>query len=162
MELQFQLQFQLEQLDQLVDVQLEQLHLEFVEYSILAIEHSGSVEQIRRMLGVADTGCGRQARQHDQALDLRERRLEPDEDVWQRQDRGSDRDEPRNQPAEPRRDAEVEKALHHDLSGKRAGKRRVLPGRKQRHREENTGHSDAEQRAQQFVRILNCRHLLVP
>src|SRR5439155_11508010 len=57
---------------------------------------------------------------------------------------------------------EVEKTLHHNLSGESAGESRILSGSKQRHREENTGHTDAEQRAQQSVSVLNLRHISVP
>ena len=63
-------------------------------------------------------------------------------------------DEPRDQAPQPRTEADVEKALHHDLAGQRASERRVLSGREQRERERGA-RAGAEQRRQQLVRVLN-------
>ena len=49
--------------------------------------------------------------------------------------RRHDGDRPRDQPPQPRPEADVEEPLHHDLAGQRAGERRVLPRREQRQRE---------------------------
>ena len=59
------------------------------------------------------------------------------------------------------RDAKIEKTLHHDLAGERAGESRVLAGGEQRHGEERAGDADAEGRAEQFVGVLYFRHVLV-
>ena len=77
------------------------------------------------------------------------------------EDGGHDRDAARDQPAQPRRDADIEETFHHDLAGERAGERRVLPGSEQRHGEERARHADAEQRAEQLVGVLDFRHVLV-
>ena len=68
----------------------------------------------------------------------------------------------RDQPAQPRRDAEVEKTFHHDLAGERPGEGGILPGSEQRDGEQGAGHADAEKRAEQFVGVLNFRHVLMP
>ena len=41
--------------------------------------------------------------------------------------------EPRDQPPQPRTQAQVDEAFHHDLAGERAGERRVLARAEQRH-----------------------------
>src|SRR4030095_16411688 len=76
--------------------------------------------------------------------------------------RGNDGDESRNQPAQPRGDAKIQKTFHHNLASERASQGRVLSGSEQGHREKGTGHADAQQRTEQFISILNFRDLLVP
>ncbi len=58
---------------------------------------------------------------------------------------------PRQQPPRPVRQAQVEKAFHHDLAGKRRRHRRVEARGEQRHREQRRGDAEAEQRRQQLV-----------
>src|SRR5438046_9304798 len=76
--------------------------------------------------------------------------------------RGNDRDESRNQPAQPWADAKIQETFHHNLPGERASQGRVLSGSKQGHREKGTSHADAQQRAEQLIGVLNFRDLLVP
>ena len=57
--------------------------------------------------------------------------------------------------------ADVEETFHHDLAGERAGESRVLAGGQQRHGEERAGDADAEHRAEQFVGVLDFRHVLM-
>ena len=68
---------------------------------------------------------------------------------------------PRDQPAQPRAQADVDETFHHDLSGERAGERGILSRSQQRHGEENARHAHAEQRTEQFVGVLNFRHVLM-
>ena len=70
-------------------------------------------------------------------------------------------DQARDQPAQPRAHADVEKAFHHDLAGQRAGERGVLSGSEQRDGEEHAGDTDAQQRAEQFVGVLNFGDVLM-
>ena len=53
----------------------------------------------------------------------------------------------------------MNESLHHHLSGQRTGDRRVLPARQQGHREQRTRPRRAQQRAQQFIGILNRRDI---
>ena len=63
-------------------------------------------------------------------------------------------DHARDQPPQPRPDADVEKPFHHDLAGERARQRRVLPGGEQRERERRA-RARAEQRSEQLVGVLD-------
>src|SRR5205823_2029480 len=56
----------------------------------------------------------------------------------------------------------IQKTFHRKLPGERASQGRVLSGSEQGHREKGTGHADAQQRAEQFIGVLNFRDLLVP
>ena len=67
--------------------------------------------------------------------------------VQRRHDHGrDDGDEAGDQPPQPRRQADVEEAFHHDLARQRAGDRRVLARREQRHGEEHARERGAEER----------------
>ena len=67
----------------------------------------------------------------------------------------------RDEPAQPRRDADVQETFHHHLAGERPGESRVLSGSEQRDGEKHAGKTDAEQRAEQFVSVLNFRDVLM-
>ena len=60
-----------------------------------------------------------------------------------------------DQPAQPRAKAEVQKALHDDLSGESAGESGVLTGSEQRHGKQDARSADAEQRAEQLVGVFD-------
>src|SRR6188472_728875 len=62
----------------------------------------------------------------------------------------NDRDETRDEPPQPRPDADAEEAFHHDLTGQCPGERRVLPREQQGGCEQHTGRRRAEQGRQQL------------
>ena len=78
------------------------------------------------------------------------------------EDRRHDGEKPGDQPPQPGADADVEKALHDDLAGERAGDRRRLAGGEERHRERRRGDRRAEERRQQAVRLLQLGDLEMP
>ena len=110
------------------------------------------------------------AREHHQRKH-RERQLQAQDDLAEdeqragaalaverhRDQRGDDGDQPRDQPAQPRTQADVEEPFHDDLPGQRAGQRRVLAGEQQRDREQRARELRAEQRRQQQVGVARCR-----
>ena len=65
------------------------------------------------------------------------------------------------EPPQPRPQADVEEAFHHDLAGQRAGQRRVLPGAEQRDREQRARDARAEQRREQLVGVADVGDVLV-
>ena len=67
----------------------------------------------------------------------------------------------RDKSAQPRCDANVEETFHHDLAGQRSGESGILSGSEQCDGEENAGETDSEKRAEQFVGVLNLRHILM-
>ncbi len=75
--------------------------------------------------------------------------------------RGDDGDEARDHAPQPRRDADVEEAFHHDLAGERAGERGVLAAREQREREDDARDAHAQHGAEKPVGILDFRHVLM-
>ena len=74
---------------------------------------------------------------------------------------GHDRDEARDEAAQPRAQADVDEAFHHDLAGERAGERRVLARAEQRHREQRARHRRAEKRREELVGVADVGHVLV-
>src|SRR5438552_6899075 len=76
------------------------------------------------------------------------------------QRRRNDGDRTRNQPSKPRLQPNVEKAFHHDLAGKCAGKRGVLAGGQQRAGKERAGKACSEDRAEKFVGIGDFRNVV--
>ena len=75
---------------------------------------------------------------------------EPDRDDRRRHDRDAARD----QPARPRRQADVEKAFHHDLAGERRGDGRVQAAAQQRDAEQRRRNRRAKQRREERMRLL--------
>ena len=69
--------------------------------------------------------------------------------------------QPRDQPPQPRPQADVDEPFHHDLPGQRAGERGVLAGEEQRDGEQRARGAGAEQRRQQLVGVGDVGHLLV-
>ena len=65
----------------------------------------------------------------------------------------NDGDAAGDQPPRPVRQAQMQKAFHHDLAGKRRRHRRVQAGGEQRDREQGRGDAEAEQRRQQLERL---------
>ena len=72
--------------------------------------------------------------------------------------RGNQGDEPGNQAPQPRRDLQVQKALHDDLAGQRPRQGRTLPGAQKRDGKQDRG-APAQERGQQLVRRLDGRYL---
>ena len=69
--------------------------------------------------------------------------------------RWDDRDAARDQTTQPRPQTDVEKSLHHDLAGQRAGQRRVLSGGEECEREKRARAGHAEHRRKEFVGVLD-------
>ena len=63
--------------------------------------------------------------------------------------RRDDGDGARDQPAQPGRQADIEKALHHGLAGQRRGDGGIEPAAQQRDAEQRRRHGRAQQRMQQ-------------
>ena len=77
------------------------------------------------------------------------------------QNRGNDGDGSRDKPAQPWRNPNIQETFHHYLAGQGSGQSGVLSGREQRDCEKNAGETYAEKRTQQFVGVLNFRHVLM-
>src|SRR6266850_4346488 len=67
----------------------------------------------------------------------------------------NDGDAARDEPPQPRLEANVEKTFHHDLPGKRAGERGILPGGEQGAGEERARKACAEDGTKKFVGVGN-------
>ena len=105
----------------------------------------------------------------------RERQLQAEDDLAQHQqrtralfpfdrdddDRGHDRDEPRDQPPQPRAKPDVEKSFHHDLPGQCAGERGVLPENSSATANSVLADGRTEQRVEQQVRVADVCDLAI-
>src|SRR5206468_2358992 len=77
------------------------------------------------------------------------------------QDRRHDGNQPRDEPAQPGTEADVEKAFHDNLSGQRSGESGILSRGQQRDREQRARHRHAQHWTEQFVSVLNLRDVVV-
>src|SRR5678815_4089012 len=75
--------------------------------------------------------------------------------------RWNDSHETGDETTEPRTEADVDEALHDNLTGKRASQRRVLARAEQRDGKQNSGGTRAEQGRQELVRVADVCHRFV-
>src|SRR5205807_873540 len=67
----------------------------------------------------------------------------------------------RQQSSYPGRNAKVKKTFHHDLSGQRSGKGRILSGSEKCNSEEDARETDSQERTEQFIGVLNLSYILM-